>query len=82
MIGRPVEECLAEFTEKPEQLAAADHGRWQEVHHPDVVADRLAEIIARGDYTAKDFLDSGAARPGWFGATIEWTTRNVFRRRY
>ena len=82
MIGRPVEECLAEFTEKHEQLAAADHGRWQEVHHPDVVADRLAEIIARGDYTAKDFLDSGAARPGWFGATIEWTKRNVFRRRY
>lgn len=82
MIGRPVEECLAEFAEKPEQLAAADHGRWQEVHHPDAAADRLAHVIARGDYTAKDFLDSGAARPGWFGATIEWTKRNVFRRRY
>lgn len=82
MMGRPVGECLAEFVEKPEQLAAADHGRWRDVHHPDVVADRLAEVIARGDYTAKDFLDSGAARPGWFGATIEWAKRNVFRRRY
>ena len=82
MTGRSVGECLAEFAEKPEQLAAADHGRWQEVHHPDAVADRLAEVIAGGDYTAKDFLDSGAARPGWFGATIEWTKRNVFRRRY
>lgn len=82
MIGRPVEECLAEFEEKPEQLAAADHDRWKEVHHPDAVADRLVEVIARGDYTAKDFLYSGAARPGWFGAIIEWTKRNVFRRRY
>lgn len=82
MIGRPVGECLAEFVEKPEQLAAADHGRWRDLHHPDVAADRLAEVIARGDYTAKDFLDSGAARPGWFGATIEWAKRNVFRRRY
>lgn len=82
LIGRPVEECLAEFTEKPEQLAAADHVRWQEVHHPDVVADRLAEVIACGDYTAKDFLGSGAARPGWFGATIDWIKLNIFRRRY
>jgi hypothetical protein len=82
LIGRKVEECLAEFARAAEQLAAADHGRWLEVHHPDAVADRLAEVITHGDYTAKDFFDCGAARPGWFGAMIEWTKRNVFRRRY
>jgi len=82
LIGRKVEECLAEFARAAEQLAAADHGRWLEAHHPDAVADRLAEVITHGDYTAKDFFDCGAARPGWFGAMIEWTKRNVFRRRY
>ena len=82
LIGRPVEECLAEFTEKPAQLAAANHGRWLEVHHPDAVADRLTEVIAHGDYTVKDFFDCGAARPGWFGAMIEWTKKNLFWRRY
>ena len=82
LIGRKVEECLAEFSGNAEQLAAADHRRWQEAHHPDEVADRLAEVIASGDYTIQDFLDSGAARPGWFGAAMEWTKRNVFGRRY
>ena len=82
LIGRPVEECLAEFTEKPAQLAAADHGRWLEVHHPDAVADRLAEVITHGDYAIKDFLESGASRPGWIGSVIEWTKKNLFRRRY
>jgi hypothetical protein len=82
LIGRKVEECLAEFLRTAEQLAAADHRRWHEAHHPDVVADKLAEVIAKGDYTVRDFIDSGAARPGWFGAAIEWTKRNVFGRRY
>jgi hypothetical protein len=30
----------------------------------------------------KDFFDCGAARPGWFGAMIEWTKKNLFWRRY
>ena len=82
LIGRKVEECLAEFSGCAEMLAAADQRRWQETHHPDAVADKLAEAIANGDYTVQDFLDAGAARPGWFGAAIEWTKRNVFGRRY
>lgn len=82
LIGRNVEECLAEFSGRPEMLAAADHRRWQETHHPDAVADKLAETVAKGDYTVQDFLDSGAAHPGWVGSAIEWTKRNIFRRRY
>jgi len=82
LIGRKVEDCLAEFVITGERIAAADHAHWQEVHHPDVVADQLAESILRGDYTVQDFIDSGAARPGWFGAAIEWTKRSIFRRRY
>ena len=82
LIGRKVEECLAEFSGCAEMLAAADQRRWQETHHPDAVADKLAEAIANGDYTVQDFLDAGAARPGCFGAAIEWTKRNVFGRRY
>ena len=82
LIGRNVEECLAEFSGSPEMLAAADHRRWQEAHHPDAVTDKLAETVAKGDYTVQDFLDSGAAHPGWVGSAIEWTKRNIFRRRY
>jgi len=82
LIGRRVEECLVEFADNAEQLALACFGRWQGVHHPDAASDRLAEVIAQGNYTVQDFLDSGAARPGWFGSVIEWTKRNVFRRRY
>lgn len=82
MIGRKVAECMAELSESADRLASADYRRWQEAHHPDAVADRLAEVIASGNYTVRDFLDSGAARPGWFGAAIEWTKRNVFGRRY
>ena len=82
LIGRKVEECLAEFSGGSERLAVADHRRWQEAHHPDAVADKLVEVIAHGDYTVKNFLDSGAAHPGWVGSAIEWTKRNIFRRRY
>lgn len=80
--GRPIEQCLVEYATDPDSLAAADFRRWQEVHHPDAVADRLAATIAEGDYSMGDFLESGAARPGWLGSMIEWTKRNVFRRRY
>lgn len=82
LIGRKVEECLTELSLRPEQLAVADFRRWQEVHHPDAAADKLAAVIAHGDYTVKDFLDSGAASPGGVGAVIEWIKRNIFRRRY
>lgn len=82
LIGRRIDQCLVEFSGHADLLAAADYRRWQEAHHPDAVADKLAEFIAKGDYTVQDFLDSGAARPGWFGAAIEWTKRNVFGRRY
>lgn len=82
LFGRSVEQCIHEFPNEGERIAAADHAHWQEVHHPDVVADQLAESILRGDYTVQDFIDSGAARPGWFGAAIEWTKRSIFRRRY
>jgi hypothetical protein len=81
-IGRPVSECLAELCVDSSALAAADHRHWAQYHHPNVVADRLAEAILRGDYTCADFLASGAANPGWFGSAIEWTKRNLFRRRY
>lgn len=82
LIGRNVEDCLVEFVECAERLAIADHHRWQHVHHPDAIADMLADIIAKGDYTVRDFLDSGAARSGWFGGAIDWSKRNVFGRRY
>lgn len=82
LIGRKVEQCLAEFSSSAENIADADYHRWQEAHHPDTVADKLADIITHGDYKVKDFLDSGAAHPGWFGASIEWTKRNIFARRY
>lgn len=82
LFGRKVEECLADFSGSAEMLAVADLHRWQEAHHPDTVADKLAEVIASGNYTVQDFLDAGAARPGWFGTAIEWTKRNVFGRRY
>lgn len=82
LFGRSVELCLAEFVEDAADVAEAGYLRWQEVHHPDVVADKLAGVVLRGSYTMKDFLESGAAHPGWFGAAIEWTKRNVFRRRY
>jgi hypothetical protein len=81
-IGRPVSECLAELCVDSSALAAADHRHWAQYHHPYVVADRLAEAILRADYTCADFLASGAARPGWFGASIEWAKEKVFRRRY
>ncbi len=82
LIGRRPEVCLAEFADNAEQLAVDCFGRWQGFHHPDAVSDRLAEVIAHGNYTVQNFLDSGAAGPGWFGSVIEWTKRNVFRRRY
>jgi hypothetical protein len=82
LFGRPVHECLADLRTDAAAIAAADHQRWAQQHHPDVVADRLAEVILRGDYTCADFLASGAARPGWLGSVIEWTKRNLFRRKY
>lgn len=82
LIGRRIDQCLAEFSDHADLLAVADYRRWQEVHHPDTVADKLAEFIAKGDYTVQDFLDSGAAHPGWVGSAIEWAKRNIFRRRY
>lgn len=81
-IGRQIEACLAEFSADPGRVASADYRRWQDVHHPDAVVDRIAGIIRGGSYTVKDFLATGAARPGWVGSLIEWTKRNVFRRRY
>lgn len=81
-IGRPVRECLPELRADAPMLAAADHLHWARHHHPDVVADRLAEVLLRGDYTCADFLASGAARPGWFGSTLEWAKETVFRRKY
>lgn len=82
LIGRRIDQCLVEFSAHTDLLAAADYRRWQEAHHPDAIADKLAEFIAKGDYTVQDFLESGAARPGWFGVAIEWTKRNAFGRRY
>lgn len=82
LIGRRIDQCLAEFSSHADLLALADYRRWHEAHHPDVVTDKLAEFISKGDYTVQDFFDSGAARPGWFGAAIEWSKRNVFGRRY
>jgi hypothetical protein len=81
-IGRPVDECLAELCGDSSALAAADHRHWSQYHHPEVVADLLAEVMLRGDYTCADFLASGAARPGWFGASLEWAKVRLFRREY
>jgi hypothetical protein len=82
LLGRPVGECLAELRVDAPAIAAADHQRWAQYHHPDVVADRLAEVILRGDYTCADFLASGAAQPGFIGAFLDWAKRSVFRRQY
>jgi hypothetical protein len=82
LLGRPVGECLAELREDATAIAAADHQHWAQCHHPDVVADRLAEVILRGDYTCADFLASGAAQPGFVGAFLDWAKRSVFRRKY
>ncbi|MEY4797879.1 MAG: hypothetical protein RI978_180 [Verrucomicrobiota bacterium] len=82
LIGRPVGECLSELRVASAAIASADHLHWSRYHHPDAVADRLAEVIRRSDYAVADFLASGAGRPGWFGATLEWAKETVFRRRY
>jgi hypothetical protein len=82
LIGRPVGECLSELRVASAAIASADHLHWSRHHHPDAVADRLAEVIRRSDYAVADFLASGAARPGWFGATLEWAKETVFLRKY
>ena len=82
LLGRPIEQCLSEFSEQAERVAIDDYQRWKDIHNPDVVADLLADVIERGDYTVRSFLTSGAAHPGWFGSAMEWTKRNIFRRRY
>jgi hypothetical protein len=82
LAGRPVAECLAEFSADAGGLARADHLHWARHHHPDLVADRLAETIARGDYTCADFLASGAAAPGFFGRFLDAVKERLFRRRY
>lgn len=82
LFGRSIEECLSEYMCDSKKIAEADFGRWKAVHHPNSVAEKLADVIANGDYTVKDFIESGASRPGWFGLIIECAKRSVFRRRY
>jgi len=81
-MGRDVAECLSEFQAEPLAIGQADYLHWLNNHHPDAVTDALARVIANGDYTYGDFLASGAAQPGWFGALIDWAKVRLFRRIY
>ncbi len=82
LIGRSPEDCLREFVVDPHALALADYRHWAHHHHPDSIADRLAQVMLRGDYTCEDFLASGAARPGPIGGFLDWLKGRVFRRQY
>jgi hypothetical protein len=81
-LGRPILDCLRDYAADAPGIGRADFFHWQETHHPDAVADKLAHMISHGDYTYDDFLKSGAAIPGHFGAILEWIKLRVFRRRY
>ncbi len=82
LIGRHIKDCLDEFDARACDIALADYKHWEKYHHPQVIAEKLAEVIARGDYTCRDFLNSGAADPGLIGGLMEWIKANVFRRQY
>jgi hypothetical protein len=82
LIGRPPEDCLREFVADASALALADYSHWAQHHHPDAIADKLVQVMTRGDYTCEDFLLSGAARPGITGALLDWMKVRVFRRQY
>jgi hypothetical protein len=82
LVGRPVDECLSELTADAAGVATADYHHWRSNHHPEVVADKLADVVRRSTYTYADFLRSRAAVPGGFGTFLEWTKEVVFRRRY
>lgn len=82
LIGRHVKDCLDEFDAGACDIALADYKHWEKYHHPQLIAEKLAEVIARGDYTCRDFLNSGAADPGFIGSFMEWIKANVFRRQY
>jgi hypothetical protein len=82
LVGRPVDECLSELTADAAGVATADYHHWRSNHHPEVVADKLADVVRRSTYTYADFLRSRAAVPGGFGTFLEWTKDVVFRRRY
>jgi hypothetical protein len=81
-MGRAVAECLAELQADASAIGQSDYLHWLNNHHPDTVADALARVIADGDYTYGDFIASGAARPGWLGALINWAKVGLFRRIY
>lgn len=82
LIGRPVAECLVELATNPAGIAVADYQHWSRHHHPEVIANNLAEVIHRGSYTCADFLKSRAAEPGCLGQLLEWTKEFIFRRKY
>lgn len=82
LYGRPVDVCLGELNNDSERISKADYHHWKDYHHPDVIADKLAEVISHGDYTYDDFLRSGAAKPGGFGALLDWSKRAIFGRKY
>lgn len=81
-LGRSVAACLNEFQADPVGIGRADYQHWRNHHHPDEVSDRLSQVIACGDYTYKDYLSSGATRPGGVGALISWAKLHLFRRIY
>lgn len=81
-LGRPILDCLREYAADAPGIGRAVFIHWQENHHPDVVSDKLAHTITHGDYTYDDFLKSGAAVPGCFGAILDWIKLRIFRRRY
>jgi hypothetical protein len=82
LIGRPIDECLSDLTADVSGIATADYRHWRRNHHPEVVADKLADVVRRSTYTYADFLRSRAAVPGGFGAFLEWAKEVIFRRRY
>lgn len=80
MFGRSPAACLSGYVETPEKTANDSYARWAGCHHPDVIADKLGGFIRQGDYTIRDFQESGAACPGWMGSAMEWAKRSIFRR--
>jgi hypothetical protein len=82
LIGRPISDCLSELNADAAGVGTADYRHWAKYHHPEVVADKLADVVRRSTYTYTDFLRSGAAIPGAFGSFLEWAKEYIFRRKY
>ena len=82
MSGRSVTDCLHEIGTNYTQISEQCFARWHKAHSPEIASENLRLAIARCDYTAGDYLASGANRPGALGSVLETVKRRLFRRIY